>query len=72
MVCAALLAGLPTPWTALGAVCFAVSDAMIGISKFVLARKIRGAGGPDLVGVRHLAGVDHGGILLRPFVGAVC
>ncbi|BBY83991.1 lysoplasmalogenase [Mycolicibacterium pulveris] len=37
MVCAALLARLPTRWTALGAVCFAVSDAMIGISKFVLA-----------------------------------
>ncbi|WP_240630700.1 lysoplasmalogenase [Mycolicibacterium sp. GF69] len=37
MVCAALLARLPTPWTAIGAVCFAVSDAMIGISKFVLA-----------------------------------
>ena len=37
MVCTALLARLPTPWTALGAVCFAVSDAMIGISKFVLA-----------------------------------
>jgi uncharacterized membrane protein YhhN len=37
MVCAALLARLPTPWTALGAVCFAVSDGMIGISKFVLA-----------------------------------
>src|SRR6185312_7864959 len=36
MVCAALLARLPTPWTALGAVCFAVSDAMIGIDKFVL------------------------------------
>lgn len=36
MVCAALLAALPTPWTALGAVCFAVSDSMIGISKFVL------------------------------------
>ena len=36
MVCAALLALLPTPWTALGAVCFAVSDAMIGINKFVL------------------------------------
>ena len=32
MVCAALLARLPT----LGAVCFAVSDAMIGIGKFVL------------------------------------
>jgi len=36
MVCTALLAGLPTPWTALGAVCFAVSDAMIGIDTFVL------------------------------------
>lgn len=36
MVCVALLADLPTPWTALGAVCFAVSDAMIGISRFVL------------------------------------
>lgn len=36
MVCAALLARLPTPWTALGAVCFAVSDAMIGIGRFVL------------------------------------
>lgn len=36
MVCAALLADLPTPWTALGAVCFAVSDAMIGIGRFVL------------------------------------
>jgi uncharacterized membrane protein YhhN len=36
MVCAALLAVLPTPWTALGAVCFAASDSMIGISKFVL------------------------------------
>jgi uncharacterized membrane protein YhhN len=37
MVCTALLADLPTPWTALGAVCFAVSDAMIGIGRFVLA-----------------------------------
>jgi uncharacterized membrane protein YhhN len=36
MVCAALLARLPTPWTALGAVCFAVSDGMVGIGKFVL------------------------------------
>jgi uncharacterized membrane protein YhhN len=36
MVCAALLARLPTPWTAVGVVCFAVSDAMIGISRFVL------------------------------------
>jgi uncharacterized membrane protein YhhN len=36
MVCAALLARLPTPWTALGAVCFALSDGMIGIGRFVL------------------------------------
>jgi uncharacterized membrane protein YhhN len=36
MVCAALLAGLPTHWTALGALCFAASDGMIGIGKFVL------------------------------------
>ena len=36
MVCAALLAELPTPWTALGAVCFAISDGMIGIGRFVL------------------------------------
>jgi uncharacterized membrane protein YhhN len=36
LACVALLARLPTPWTALGAVCFAVSDAMIGISEFVL------------------------------------
>jgi uncharacterized membrane protein YhhN len=35
MVCAALMARLPTPWTALGAVAFAVSDSMIGISEFV-------------------------------------
>lgn len=30
MVCAALLARLPTRWTAVGAVCFAVSDAIVG------------------------------------------
>jgi uncharacterized membrane protein YhhN len=36
MVCTALLAQLPTPWTALGAVCFAVSDGMIGIGRFVV------------------------------------
>jgi uncharacterized membrane protein YhhN len=46
MVCAALLARLPTPWTALGAVCFAVSDGMIGIGKFVL-----GAGPPATFGL---------------------
>jgi uncharacterized membrane protein YhhN len=36
MVCAALLARLPTLWTAVGGVCFALSDAMIGIGRFVL------------------------------------
>ncbi len=36
MVCAALLARLPTLWTALGATCFALSDAMIGIDQFIL------------------------------------
>ena len=36
MVSAALLARLPTRWTAVGALCFAASDAMIGISRFVL------------------------------------
>ena len=70
MVCAALLARLPTPWTALGAVCFAVSDAMIGIGKFVLG--IRGARGADLVGVRHVVGADHRGLLLRTNVRHVC
>ena len=40
MACAALLADLPTPWTALGAVCFAVSDGMIGIGKFVLGSEV--------------------------------
>lgn len=40
MVCVALLAKLPTPWTAIGAVCFAASDAMIGASKFVLGNEL--------------------------------
>ncbi len=39
MVCAALFADLPTRATALGALCFAVSDGMIGISKFVLGNE---------------------------------
>ncbi|MEB3031113.1 lysoplasmalogenase [[Mycobacterium] nativiensis] len=39
MVCAALLADLPTRWTAVGAVCFAVSDSMIAISRFVLGNE---------------------------------
>jgi uncharacterized membrane protein YhhN len=36
MVCVALLAELPTIWTAVGAVCFAASDAMIAIGRFIL------------------------------------
>ena len=40
MACAALLARLPTRWTALGAVCFAGSDAMIGIDQFVLGSEV--------------------------------
>jgi uncharacterized membrane protein YhhN len=40
MVCAALLARLPTVWTAVGAVCFAASDAMIGIGRFVLDNEV--------------------------------
>ncbi|MBU3706068.1 MAG: lysoplasmalogenase [Mycobacterium sp.] len=36
MVSAALLARLPTPWTAVGGLLFAVSDGMIGIGKFLL------------------------------------
>ncbi len=36
MVTAALLAGLPTGWTALGGLLFAASDAMIGIGQFIL------------------------------------
>ncbi|MGV0625773.1 lysoplasmalogenase [Mycolicibacter minnesotensis] len=40
MVCVALLAQLPTRWTAIGAGCFAVSDAMIGISQFVLGNEL--------------------------------
>lgn len=40
MVCAALLAKLPTRWTAVGAAFFAVSDAMIAISRFVLGNEV--------------------------------
>ena len=36
MVCAALLARLPTIWAAVGALCFAASDAMIAIGRFIL------------------------------------
>lgn len=36
MVSAALVAALPTVWTAVGALLFAVSDGMIGVGQFVL------------------------------------
>ncbi len=36
MVCTAQFARLPTIWAAVGALCFAVSDAMIGIGRFIL------------------------------------
>lgn len=39
MVSAALLAQLPTGWTAVGALSFAGSDAMIGVSRFVLGNE---------------------------------
>jgi uncharacterized membrane protein YhhN len=62
MVSTALLAALPTPWTALGAVCFAGSDGMIGIGKFVLgagaglpATSGAGAGLPATSGSESLA-----------------
>lgn len=35
MACAALLAQLPTPLAAIGALCFVASDAMIGMAKFL-------------------------------------
>lgn len=39
MVCAALIARLPTIWTAVGAVCFAASDSMIAIGRFILGNE---------------------------------
>ncbi|KWR89259.1 lysoplasmalogenase [Cupriavidus sp. IDO] len=36
MVCSALVARLPTPFAALGALCFAASDMMIGIARFLV------------------------------------
>lgn len=39
MVCTALLAKLPTIWTAVGAVCFAASDSMIAVSRFILGNE---------------------------------
>lgn len=40
MVSAALLARLPTIWTAVGAVCFAASDSMIAIGRFILGNEV--------------------------------
>lgn len=37
MACAALLAKLPTVMTALGAICFVISDALIGTARFLSA-----------------------------------
>jgi uncharacterized membrane protein YhhN len=42
MVCTALLAQLPTIWTAVGAVCLAASEAMIGIGLFILRNEALG------------------------------
>ena len=39
MACAALLAKLPTRVTAVGAICFVISDAMIGIGRFILGNE---------------------------------
>jgi uncharacterized membrane protein YhhN len=39
MVCTALLAQLPTIWTAVGALCFAASDSMIAIGRFILGNE---------------------------------
>jgi uncharacterized membrane protein YhhN len=36
MVCSALVARLPTPFAAIGALCFAASDMMIGIARFLV------------------------------------
>jgi uncharacterized membrane protein YhhN len=39
MVCTAFLARLPTIWTAVGALCFAASDSMIAIGRFILGNE---------------------------------
>ncbi|OBG98110.1 lysoplasmalogenase [Mycobacterium sp. E3247] len=39
MVCAALVARLPTIWTAVGAVCFAASDSLIAVGRFILGNE---------------------------------
>ena len=39
MVCTALMAKLPTIWTAVGAICFAASDSMIAVGRFILGNE---------------------------------
>ena len=39
MVCTAFMARLPTTWVAAGALCFALSDSMIAISRFILGNE---------------------------------
>ncbi len=39
MVCTALVARLPTIWTAVGALCFAASDSMIAVGRFILGNE---------------------------------
>lgn len=40
MVSAALLAQLPTIWIAVGAICFAASDSMIAVGRFILGNEV--------------------------------
>ncbi|BAX92230.1 putative membrane protein [Mycobacterium shigaense] len=40
MACTAFMARLPTAWAAAGAVCFAVSDSMIAIGRFILGNEL--------------------------------
>ncbi len=39
MVCTAFMVPLPTIWTAVGALCFAASDSMIAIGRFILGNE---------------------------------
>ncbi len=63
MVCTALLAKLPTIWTAVGALCFAASDSMIAIGRFILGNEVLAV--PDLVVLCGGPDPDHGWVLLR-------
>ena len=70
MVCAALLARLPTLWTAIGAVCFAGSDAMIGIGRFVLGSEALAV--PIWWAYAAAQVLITAGLLLRPGVDRLC